>query len=76
VQQAKEKNEQAGKEEEGAIADITSYIENEGKSVYNSEKEVNSPELTDGMIPIKWDSSKKDRTRSLGNNKQRRRRLV
>ena len=58
AQEASRKTEQSQKEEEAALADLESYINNEGKSIYNETDGVNRPELTEGMIPVKYDTTK------------------
>ena len=52
AKEAKEKTEQAQKEEEetlGTMSDVLNGVEG-----YNRSKKVNSPKVTTGMIPIKW----------------------
>ena len=52
AKEAKEKTEQAQKEEEetlGTMSDVLNGVEG-----YNRSKKANSPKVTTGMIPIKW----------------------
>ena len=49
---AKEKTEQAQKDEERNLQEITDTMN--GVEGYNRSKKVNSPKVTTGMIPIKW----------------------
>ena len=55
---AKEETEKAQKEEQEILDDLNSYIENGEEEKFNKEKGVNKPELTQGMIPVKFDTSK------------------
>ena len=55
---AKEATEKAQKEEQAQLADLNSYIENNGESIYNTTTGANNPVLTSGMIPIKYDTEK------------------
>ena len=49
---AKEATEKAQKEEQAQLADLNSYIENNGESIYDTTTGANNPVLTSGMIPI------------------------
>ena len=55
---AKEATEKAQKEEQAQLADLNSYIENNGESIYDTTTGANNPVLTSGMIPIKYDTEK------------------
>ena len=66
AQQAVNEYENASKKEEGLLDEIDSYLKNElgGSNAdgdidleYNSEKGVNKPKLTEGMIPVKYNAS-------------------
>ena len=52
AREAKEKTEQAQKDEERNLQEITDTMN--GVEGYNRSKKVNSPKVTTGMIPIKW----------------------
>ena len=52
AKEAKEKTEQAQKDEERNLQEITDTMN--GVEGYNRSKKVNSPKVTTGMIPIKW----------------------
>ena len=52
AKEAKEKTEQAQKDEERNLQEITDTMN--GVEGYNRNKKVNSPKVTTGMIPIKW----------------------
>ena len=52
AKEAKEKTEQARKDEERNLQEITDTMN--GVEGYNRSKKVNSPKVTTGMIPIKW----------------------
>ena len=56
--EAKEKTEIAQRDEQAQLADLESLIENGGESVYDTTSGVNKPALTEGMIPVKWNTSK------------------
>ena len=55
---AKEETERAQEEEMAILDDLNSYIENGEEEKFDEEKGVNKPELTQGMIPVKFDTSK------------------
>ena len=55
---AKEETEKAQDKEQEILDDLNSYIENGEEEKFNEEKGVNKPELTEGMIPVKFDTSK------------------
>ena len=57
--EAKEKTEKAQREEKAQLADLESLIENEGESAYDTTNGANKPVLTQGMIPVKWDTDKR-----------------
>ena len=52
AKEAKEKTEQAQKDEERNLQEITDTMN--GVEGYNRNKKANSPKVTTGMIPIKW----------------------
>ena len=52
AKEAKEKTEQAQKDEERNLQEITDTMN--GVEGYNRDKKANSPKVTTGMIPIKW----------------------
>ena len=52
AREAKEKTEQAQKDEERNLQEITDTMN--GVEGYNRNKKANSPKVTTGMIPIKW----------------------
>ena len=52
AKEAKEKTNQANKDEEDTLQEITDTMN--GVEGYNRSKKVNSPKVTTGMIPIKW----------------------
>ena len=52
AKEAKEKTEQAQKDEERNLQEITDTMN--GVEGYNRNKKVNSPKVITGMIPIKW----------------------
>ena len=52
AKEAKEKTEQAQKDEERSLQEITDTMN--GVEGYNRNKKANSPKVTTGMIPIKW----------------------
>ena len=55
AREAKEKTEQAQKDEEENLQEITDAIN--GIEGYNRTKKVNTPKVTIGMIPVKWKNS-------------------
>ena len=57
AKEAKEKTEQAQKDEERNLQEITDTMN--GVEGYNRSKKVNSPKVTTGMIPIKWKNNRK-----------------
>ena len=57
--EAKEKTEKAQRKEKAQLADLESLIENEGESAYDTTNGANKPVLTQGMIPVKWDTDKR-----------------
>ena len=58
AQEAKEKTEEATKREEAELADLNSYIDNNGAPIYDTETGANNPVLSSGMIPVKYDTEK------------------
>ena len=58
AQEAKEKTEEAAKREEAELADLNSYIDNNGVPIYDTETGANNPVLSSGMIPVKYDTEK------------------
>ena len=60
AQKAKEATDKAASEEEKNLQKTLQEIANRVPSTeeFNTEKGVNSPRTTEGMIPIKWDTSK------------------
>ena len=52
AKEAKEKTEQAQKDEERSLQEITDTMN--GVEGYNRNKKANSPKVVTGMIPIKW----------------------
>ena len=59
VKEAKEKTEQAEQEETYALESVLNSINSSAPSTdgYNESKEVNSPKITQGMIPVKWNGA-------------------
>ena len=51
---AKEKTEQAQRDEEAGLSSLETAIQEALGNVYNEEKGVNAPKLTSGMTPIKF----------------------
>ena len=60
AQEAKEKTEEAAKREEAELADLNSYIDNNGAPIYDTETGANNPVLSSGMIPVKYDTEKEN----------------
>ena len=60
AQEAKEKTEEAAKREEAELADLNSYIDNNGAPIYDTETGANNPVLSSGMIPVKYDIEKEN----------------
>ena len=60
AQKAKEKTEEAAKREEAELADLNSYIDNNGATIYDTETGANNPVLSSGMIPVKYDTEKEN----------------
>ena len=60
AQEAKEKTEEAAKREEAELADLNSYIDNNGATIYDTETGANNPVLSSGMIPVKYDTEKEN----------------
>ena len=58
AQEAKEKTEEAAKREEAELADLNSYIDNNGAPIYDTETGANNAVLSSGMIPVKYDTEK------------------
>lgn len=59
AQEAKEKAEQAQREEYGLISDLSDYIANGGEAIFDESQGVNKPKLSAGMIPVKYDKVNK-----------------
>ena len=59
VKEAKEKTKQAEQEETYALESVLNKINSSAPSTdgYNESKEVNSPKITQGMIPVKWNGT-------------------
>lgn len=59
ARQAKEKNDQASYDEQFALQSVIDEFGNweENTDNFNSDKGVNSPKITKGMIPVKWNGS-------------------
>ena len=59
VKEAKEKTKQAEQEETYALESVLNSINSSAPSTdgYNENKEVNSPKITQGMIPVKWNGT-------------------
>ena len=59
AKEAKEKTEQAQKDEEDTLQEMVDAINNVSPSSegYVESKKVNSPKVTSGMIPIKWENN-------------------
>ena len=59
VKEAKEKTKQAEQEETYALESVLNSINSSAPSTdgYNESKEVNSPKITQGMIPVKWNGT-------------------
>ena len=59
VKEAKEKTKQAEQEETYALESVLNSINSSATSTdgYNESKEVNSPKITQGMIPVKWNGT-------------------
>ena len=58
-QDARDKTVEAAREEQAQFKDITEYIEEQGKSLFDTIDQVNKPKLTTGMIPVKYDVTEK-----------------
>ena len=59
VKEAKEKTKQAEQEETYALESVLNSINSSAPSTdgYNESKKVNSPQITQGMIPVKWNGT-------------------
>ena len=59
VKEAKEKTKQAEQEETYALESVLNKINSSTPSTdgYNESKQVNSPKITQGMIPVKWNGT-------------------
>ena len=59
VKKAKEKTKQAEQEETYALESVLNSINSSAPSTdgYNQNKQVNSPKITQGMIPVKWNGA-------------------
>ncbi|MFR2207932.1 MAG: hypothetical protein ACLS59_10375, partial [Clostridia bacterium] len=59
VKEAKEKTKQAEQEEIYALENVLNSINSSAPSTdgYNESKQVNSPKITQGMIPVKWNGT-------------------
>ena len=59
VKEAKEKTKQAEQEEIYALESVLNSINSSAPSTdgYNENKQVNSPKITQGMIPVKWNGT-------------------
>ena len=59
AKEAKEKTKQAEQEETYALESVLNSINSSTPSTdgYNESKEVNSPKITQGMIPVKWNGT-------------------
>ena len=59
VKEAKEKTKQAEQEETYALENVLNSINSSAPSTdgYNESKQVNSPKITQGMIPVKWNGT-------------------
>ena len=59
AKEAKEKTKQAEQEETYALESVLNSINSSAPSTdgYNESKEVNSPKITQGMIPVKWNGT-------------------
>ncbi len=53
---ARDKWEEAQRNEEIALDQLTGSINGQTTTVYNEEKKVNAPELKTGMVPVKYDT--------------------
>lgn len=58
AQEAKVKTEEAAKREEAVLADLNSYIDNNEEPIYDTKTGANNPVLSNGMIPVKYDTEK------------------
>ena len=59
VKEAKEKTKQAEQEETYALESVLNSINSSAPSTdgYNESKQINSPKITQGMIPVKWNGT-------------------
>ena len=59
ARQAKEKTDQASYDEQFDLQSVINELDNleENTKNFNSDKGVNSPKITKGMIPVKWNGS-------------------
>ena len=59
VKEAKEKTKQAEQEETYALESVLNSINSSAPSTdgYNESKQINSPKITQGMIPVKWNGA-------------------
>ncbi len=57
AKEAKIATENAKKDELAKLDELNAYIENVGETIYNGEKEVNRPQVAEGMIPVKFNGN-------------------
>ncbi len=57
AKEAKIATENAKKDELEKLEELNAYIENGGTGIFNGAKEVNRPQVTEGMIPVKFNGN-------------------